>query len=65
MFEIEKRIGAYIKTNGLKQNAVAEGIGMSQGMMWRICNGKKAITLQDYYRLCQFLRVPLEYFVEE
>lgn len=64
MNDVEKRIATYIKENGLKQNAVAEGIGISCGMMWRICNGKKAITLQDYYRLCKFLRVPLEYFVE-
>lgn len=61
---VEKKIGQYLKENGIKQIFVAEKAGITSSAMSDICNDKRQITVTEYYNVCKVLQLPLNYFLE-
>ena len=61
---IGKLIKEYLQDKGIKQNFVAEKIGITENAMSDICNGKRDISCIEYYKLCKALGIELEYFLE-
>ena len=61
---VEKKIGQYLKENGIKQIFVAEKAGITSSAMSDICNEKRQITVTEYYNVCKVLQLPLNYFLE-
>jgi transcriptional regulator with XRE-family HTH domain len=62
--EIGKRIGAYLKDQGIKQAYLCERTGLTPTEMSYICTGKcKKVDAIDYYKICKALEVDLLYFL--
>lgn len=53
----------YFDDNGLKQNFIAQKIGITESALSAILNGKRKCTLDEYIKLCQTLAVPFTAFV--
>ncbi len=49
---------------GLSQAALARRVGVSQGLIWAIENGRKTPSLDVFVRLCAALSLPLEALVK-
>lgn len=58
-------IKEYIKNNGIKQNFLAEKMGVSEQAFTEILNCKRKIIADEYYYLCKALGVPMNYFYEK
>lgn len=61
---VEKKIGQYLKENGIKQIFVAEKAGITSSAMSDICNEKRKVDAVEYYLICKALQLPLDYFLE-
>ena len=59
------RIAKYISERGIKQKAVADAVTMSPQAMSETLSGKRTLTADEYGRICEFLRVPYEFFFTE
>ncbi|PCN42309.1 hypothetical protein B9C88_21670 [Brevibacillus laterosporus] len=58
-------IRAYIKKKGLKFNYVADKAGIERKKFYRLINGRTALTLEEYERICCLsLEVSPAYFFE-
>lgn len=63
---IGRLIKEYLEKEGIKQNVVAEKVGISANTMSDICSEKrKTIDCIEYYKICKVLGVPLNYFLED
>jgi transcriptional regulator with XRE-family HTH domain len=64
--EVGKKIGQYLKDNGIKQAFLVEKTGLSANVISDICNGvRKTIDCIEYYKICKALGVALETFVDD
>lgn len=61
---VGRRIGQYLKDNGIKQSFVAEKVGISNPRMSDICNKDLSLDCILYYKICKVLGVSLEKFLE-
>ena len=61
---VGKRIGQYLKANGIKQAFVAEKVGISCPQMSDICTKGRSVDCVLYYKICKALNLPLETFLE-
>ena len=61
---VGKRIGEYLKNNGIMQAFVAEKVGIPKSKMSDICTKGTRIDCITYYKICKVLDVPLEKFLE-
>lgn len=57
------RIINYIQNNNITMEQLADGIGKSQGELEKLLKSK-AIDSLLYYKVCKFLNVPYELFIE-
>lgn len=62
---IGQQIKSEIEHQGLSQSFVAKKIGISVQTMNGICNDRQGIPLDAYFKICDVLGVPLEYFREQ
>ena len=53
----------YFDDNGLKQNFIAQKIGITESALSAILNGKRKCSLEEYIKICQILAVPFVTFV--
>ena len=52
------------EAKGLSQAQLARAVGVSQGLIWAIENGRKTPSLEVFVRLCAALSLPLEALVK-
>lgn len=57
------KIKEYIVQTGLKIGVVAERAGIPINTFSAMVNGKRRITAEEYFSICNALNVPLEKFV--
>lgn len=62
---VGRKIGQYLKENGIKQSFVAEKVGIAPSKMSDICNKDMNIDCILYYKICKVLNVSLETFLTE
>lgn len=58
------RIKEYINRMGLKLGAVAERAGIPLNTFSAMMNGKRKITAEEYFSICNALNVPLDEFYQ-
>ena len=63
--ETGMRIGQYLTDNGIKQTFITENTGLPAVVVSAMVNGKRKIRVDEYYKICKALNVPLETFLEE
>lgn len=64
--DIGKRIGDYLKDQGIKQAYVCERAGLTPTEMSYICTGKsKKVDAIDYYKICKALGLDLLFFLKD
>lgn len=56
------RIKEYIADCGLKYSAVATRAGIPFNTFSAMINGKRKITAEEYFSICEALSVPLDMF---
>lgn len=55
-------IKEYISSNGIKQNFVAEKVGMSAELLRRSLEGKRTLKADEFIAICGILSLDLSYF---
>lgn len=58
------KIGNYIIENGNTKADIARKIGMSVNAFTSITNEKRKVTAEEYYKICEALEVPLDFFFD-
>jgi len=58
-----ERIKKYIEESGMKFGVIAERVNIPMNTFSAMMNGKRKITAEEYFAICQALDVPLEQFV--
>lgn len=61
---LSEKIKRYIAEAGLKQNAIADKANLSPCIFSAMLSGKRRITAEEYFAICQALGVELEMFAE-
>lgn len=61
---VGKKIGEYLKDNGIMQSFVAEKVGIPKAKMSDICSKDRSVDCVTYYKICKVLNVPLETFLK-
>lgn len=56
------KIKKYLDDNGIKYSFVAEKAGMPLHMFSAILNGRRKITVEEYFNICTVLRRDVNYF---
>lgn len=56
------KIKEYILAAGLKFGAVAKKAGIPENVFSAIINGKRKITAEEYFSICDALGVPIDTF---
>ena len=56
------RIKEYITQSGLKFGVIADRAGIPLNTFSAMINGKRKITAEEYFSICNALGVPLEQF---
>lgn len=59
------KIKEYIKERGIKQAFLQRVLGISSSSCSAMLNGKRGITVDEYFMICNVLNVPLDYFKPE
>lgn len=57
-------IKEYIQKAGLKQNVIAQRAKIPENVFSAILNGKRKITVEEYFAICDALQVPISTFKE-
>ena len=62
---VGKRIKEYLMSNGIKQTFIAEKTGLTPMVISDICNNDRKIDCCEYYKICNVLNVPYDYFFKD
>lgn len=63
MNEFKKRLNETLKENNVSQNALAQKISMSQGVVNNYCTGKREPSLDVLISICKELNVSADYLL--
>lgn len=58
-------IKAYIADNGIKQNFVAEKIGMPPELLRRSLEGRRKLQADEFIAICGVLSLDLDFFKQQ
>lgn len=59
-----ERIREYLNKNRIPYSAVAEKIGKPLPIFSNMVNGKRKIEAEEYFAICEALKVSVSFFVE-
>lgn len=59
---LNKRIKSYMEERGIKQSFLKEPLGMTASTLNALLNGNRKLSAEEYFKICDALDVPLEYF---
>ena len=62
---LNKRIKSYMEERGIKQSFLKEPLGMTASTLNALLNGNRKLSAEEYFKICDALDVPLEYFRKE
>lgn len=62
---INKKIKNYMEERGIKQSFLKEPLGMTASTLNALLNGNRKLSAEEYFKICDALGVPLEYFRKE
>ena len=60
-----RQIKAYLDENGIKQSFLAEETKIPRSILNAMLNGKRKITVEEYFEICNALRLNANYFAEK
>lgn len=60
---VREKIAQYIKNNGIKQNYVANGIGLPPQAISALVRGERELDVEEYIRICDLFKVSYDYFM--
>ena len=60
-----EKIKVYIEHAGIKQNYIAEKIGVSPAVLSAMLTGKRNIIAEEYFSICAALGVSVGMFIDE
>ena len=63
--KVGRRINEFMKSSGIKQHFLAQEIGLPDATVSAMLNLKREIRVEEYWRICKALNVPLETFLVE
>lgn len=61
---LNQRIKRFMEERGIKQSFLKEQIGMTASTVNALLNGNRGISAEEYFKICDALNVPLDYFRE-
>lgn len=62
---LNKRIKNYMEIRGIKQSFLKEPLNMTSSTLSALLNGSRKLSAEEYFKICDALAVPLEYFKNE
>lgn len=62
MEDLGKKIKELRKSRHLKQDDLAEVLGLSRGQISNLEHGRRSLNLKQLEKLCAFFKVDMEYF---
>lgn len=54
-----------MEERGIKQSFLKEPLGMTASTLNSLLNGNRKLSAEEYFKICDVLDVPLEYFRKE
>ena len=51
-----------MEERGIKQSFLKDHLGMKASTVNALLNGNRKITAEEYFKICNALKVPLDYF---
>lgn len=54
-----------METRGIKQSFFKEPLNMTSSTLSALLNGSRKLSAEEYFKICDALAVPLEYFKNE
>lgn len=57
-----RKIKKYLEDHGIKQSFIRERLGISASACNAMLNGNRGISAEEYFKICDALGVPLDYF---
>jgi len=61
-YMLGKKIKEYLRVKGIKQNYLAEQIGMNEKSLYAMLNGQRKVQAEEYFKICKALNVDLSTF---
>lgn len=61
---LNKKIKKFMEERGIKQSFLKEHLGMTASTVNALLNGNRGISAEEYFKICDALKVPLDYFRE-
>ena len=62
---LHDKIKAFMNERGIKQSFLKERLGMTASTCNALLNGNRGISAEEYFKICDALKVPLNYFKDE
>jgi len=62
---LHKKIKKFMEERGIKQSFLKEYLGVTASTVNALLNGNRGISAEEYFKICDTLNVPLDYFREE
>ncbi len=59
---LNRRIKKFMEERGVKQSFLKEQLGMTASTVNALLNGNRGISAEEYFKICDALKVPLEFF---
>ena len=62
---LHKKIKKFMEERGIKQSFLKEYLGVTASTVNALLNGNRGISAEEYFKICDALKVPLDYFRAE
>lgn len=62
---VGKRIKKYLDENGIKYSFVSEKIGIPMNILSPLLNGKRKMSAEEYFLICEAIGVGADYFSKQ
>lgn len=59
---LNQRIKNFMEERGIKQSFLNKQLNMKSSTVNALLNGNRKISAEEYFKICDALNVPLEYF---
>lgn len=59
------RVKNYLDKNGIKYSFLSEKIGMPMNVLSPTLNGKRKMSVEEYFMICEALGVPVSTFLPD